>query len=136
MLAGAPNKAKILLVDDEQDITTVLKQNLEEVHGYFVHASNKPERALFDFKPGFYDAILLDIRMPNMSGFELARAIWEKDPDARICFMTAFEIYEGEAKKVFKDFKQHCFLKKPIHAKALVEHIEKHLLNAQVHNPR
>lgn len=129
-MVRAPNKAKILLVDDEQDITIVLKQNLEEMHGYFVDAFNQPDRALSDFKPKFYDAILLDIRMPSMSGFELARAIWEKDPGARICFMTAFQIYEGEAKKVFKDLKQHCFIKKPIPTKALVEHIERHLLKA------
>jgi hypothetical protein len=44
--------------------------------------------------------------------------------------MTAFETYEEEAKKVFKDFKQHCFLKKPITPKGLREHIEKHLVNA------
>jgi hypothetical protein len=44
--------------------------------------------------------------------------------------MTAFEIYEDEAKKVFKDFKTRCFLKKPMTTKALIEHIKKHLLKA------
>jgi DNA-binding response OmpR family regulator len=122
-------KAKILLVDDEHDITSVLKKSLE-MHGYSVDAFNEPERALADFKPSFYDALLLDIRMPGMSGFELARALWQKDPNAQICFMTAFEIYQVEAKKVFKDFKTHCFITKPMSPKSLVEHIEKHLLNA------
>lgn len=66
--------------------------------------------------------------MPGISGFELARAIWDKDPDARICFLTAFEIYQREAEKVFPNFKQHCFLKKPMPAKNLAEHLKNHIL--------
>lgn len=116
-------------VDDEADILTVLKKSLE-MYGYSVDAFNEPDRALSYFKPGFYGISLLDVRMPCMNGFDLARSIWQEDENAGICFMTAFEIYEDEAKKVFRDFKQHCFLKKPMTPKTLVEHIEKHLLNA------
>jgi DNA-binding response OmpR family regulator len=117
-----------LLVDDEADILEIFKRGLQ-IQGYFVDVFNEPGRAIADYKPDFYDIILLDIRMPSMNGFEVARAIWQKDPRARICFMTAFEIYEEEAKKVFRDFNRHCFLKKPMTTKGLIDHIEKHLLN-------
>jgi DNA-binding LytR/AlgR family response regulator len=59
-----------------------------------------------------YSRIVLPSRMPGINGFELARAIWRQDESAQICFLTAFEIYEQEAKAVFKDFKTHCFVKK------------------------
>jgi DNA-binding response OmpR family regulator len=118
-----------MVVDDEDDILTIFKKGLE-LHGYSVDGFKEPRNALINFKIGYYDMILLDVRMPGINGFDLARAIWQKDPSAKICFMTAFEIYEDEAIKVFKDFKRHCFLKKPMTAKHLVDHIETHLMNA------
>jgi two-component system CheB/CheR fusion protein len=118
-----------MLVDDEADILEVFRRALE-MDGYYVDTFNDPGRAIYDYKAEFYNMILLDIRMPGLNGFEVARAIWQKDPNARICFMTAFEIYEEEAKKVFRDFNSHCFLKKPMTPKALIEHIEKHLVDA------
>lgn len=120
-------KHKLLLVDDEPSITQVLKLGLER-HGFSVDTYNNPKQALTQFKPGYYDAIVLDVRMPEINGFELARAIWAIDESARICFMTAFEIYEAEAKIVFNSFKTHCFIKKPIMPSALAEHIEAHFM--------
>jgi DNA-binding response OmpR family regulator len=119
---------RILIVDDENDILSVLKSGLE-TYGFSVDTFNDPRKALSDFKPNYYHAILLDIRMPGINGFELARAIWQKDEKAQICFLTAFEIYEQEAKAVFKDFKTHCFVKKPISTKIIAQHIQKHLLS-------
>jgi DNA-binding response OmpR family regulator len=121
--------AKIMLVDDETDILEVFKRSLE-MHGHSVDAYRKPEEALSKYKPNYYDRILLDIRMPGMNGFDLARAMWQKDEKAQVCFMTAFDIYEEEAKKVFKDFNTRCFLKKPLTIQHLVDHVEKHLLKA------
>jgi CheY-like chemotaxis protein len=118
-----------MLVDDEADILEVFKRGLE-TKGYAVETFGKPHDALRDYKPSQYDRIFLDIRMPSMNGFELARELWQKDPKAPICFMTAFEIYEEEAKKVFRDFNTRCFLKKPVTSHGFIEHIEKHLLKA------
>jgi CheY-like chemotaxis protein len=117
------------VVDDEADIVATFSHALE-YHSFSVTGFTDPNRALSDFKLGFYDMIILDVRMPRLNGFELARALWQIDGKAPICLMTAFEIYEDEAKKIFKDFKTHCFLKKPMTTKALIEHIEKHLLKA------
>lgn len=124
------NQKKVLVVDDEQDITIVMRLGLRKF-GFDVDTFNDPMLALSQFKPNYYDAIILDIRMPGMSGFELARQIWAKDPDVRICFCSAFEIYENEAKKVFVGFKSHCFLKKPIMPSDLAKHIEAHILSAK-----
>jgi two-component system response regulator RegX3 len=113
-------------VDDEQDISTIFKRGLE-MRGYAVDVYNDPHLALSGFRVNLYDIILIDVRMPGLTGFDLARAIWQKDSSAMIWLMTAFEIYEDEAKKVFKDLKNHCFLKKPLTPNALAAHIEKHL---------
>jgi DNA-binding response OmpR family regulator len=129
----ASQKHRVLLVDDEQDITAVLKRMLE-AKGYSVDAYNEPETALSLFKPNFYDIILLDIKMPRMSGFQLSRSIWQKQPNARICFFSAFEIYQKEAMLVFKNMQEYCFIKKPIPIAELVGHIERRLSTGQFSN--
>ena len=59
-----------MVVDDEVDITTVFKLGLEEAD-LQVDVYNDPLLALSDYKPGIYDLLLLDIKMPKMNGFEL-----------------------------------------------------------------
>jgi DNA-binding NtrC family response regulator len=118
--------SRVLLVDDESDITTTLKQGLE-LKGFNVVAYNDPLKALSEYRKNHYDLHVFDIRMPGISGFNLARQIWLLDPMADVCFFTSFEIYEEEAKSVFKDFKKWCFVKKPISPSALAEHLKKHV---------
>jgi DNA-binding response OmpR family regulator len=116
---------RILLVDDEEDITTILKKGLEK-EGFEVTTFNRPEEALSQFKRGEYDDIILDIKMPGMDGFQVAREMWKTDANAKICFLSAFEIFEEEAKKVFPTLNSHCFIKKPIGIESLANHIRSH----------
>jgi len=125
-VAKGGNQRNILIVDDERDITAVLKRGLE-LAGYSVTTFNDPEEALMYFKPQHYDLLLLDIRMPKMNGFELYRKLRNKDGNAKVCFMTAFEIYEQEFKKVFPNYEIHCFIRKPTAIKDLVK-----IVNQQV----
>lgn len=106
-----------------------MKRGLE-LGGFAVDAYNEPQRALDNFKSGKYDHIMVDIRMQGMSGFDLARQIWQQEPKARVCFLSSFEIYEDEANKVFKDLNTRCFVKKPISPKTLAKHIQTHLVSA------
>jgi CheY-like chemotaxis protein len=115
-----------LLVDDDQDVTEVMTGSLQR-HGVKVTAFNDPENALSQYKAKHYDMILLDVRMPGMTGFQLAKQIWALDPDAKIGFFSAFEIYEKEAKKVFKELKSVLFIKKPIMPSELARQISEHL---------
>ena len=61
-------QSRILVVDDEPDITLVIKSGLEG-SGYLVDVFNDPAQALSSFKPNYYDMLVLDIRMPMMTGF-------------------------------------------------------------------
>ena len=122
MSAGAPaqnpdngRKLRLLLVDDENDITTVLKMGLEH-QGFDVTTFNEPAEALSKYSSGKYDLVLLDIRMPKISGFELYRKIREVDPKVRVCFLTAFEVYFDEFRRIFPKLHVRCFAKKPISA--------------------
>ncbi|MEO9320527.1 MAG: response regulator [Nitrososphaera sp.] len=118
--------SRILLVEDEKDILSTLKRGLES-EGFAVTAFNRPEEALAKYDHAEYDLALLDVRMPGMNGFELARALWEKNPGLQICFLTAFEIYAAEARRALPSLKNYCFLTKPIAIEALAKHIRTHL---------
>jgi two-component system, OmpR family, response regulator ChvI len=122
-----PPKGRILLVDDERDINTVVKKGLERV-GFKVCAFNNPLDALSNFEAGSYDVALLDIRMPSMNGFELYKKLRETDSKVKVCFITAFEMYEEEFKKLFPSYEVRCFIKKPIKLTDLIVEIEKILL--------
>jgi DNA-binding response OmpR family regulator len=122
-----PPKGRVLLVDDERDINTVVKKGLERV-GFKVRAFNNPLDALSKFEASSYDVALLDIRMPSMNGFELYKKLRERDSKIKVCFITAFEMYEEEFKKLFPSYEVGCFIKKPIKLTDLIAEIEKILL--------
>src|ERR1051325_8622382 len=83
---------RVLLVDDEPDICMVYQIVLEDA-GYQCTSYTDPVKALQEFKPYFYDLILLDIKMPVLNGFELCRKIREVDRAVHIIFITASEEY-------------------------------------------
>jgi two-component system, OmpR family, response regulator ChvI len=56
-------------VDDEPDLTQVSTLALE-YRGFKVDSFNDPQKALSKYKPGLYDLVILDIKMPKMDGFE------------------------------------------------------------------
>ena len=61
-------KRRILIVDDEPDIARLFKLGLEYEGGFEVDVYNDPITALSNYRPGLYDLLLLDIRIPKMNG--------------------------------------------------------------------
>jgi DNA-binding response OmpR family regulator len=106
-------KRRILIVDDEPDVTFTLKKGLEE-EGFQIDIFNDPLEAQSYFKAGQYDMLLLDINMPELNGFELYRELKKIDNRVKICFITAFEFYYDEFRRVFPKLNVRCFLRKPI----------------------
>ena len=119
-------KKRILLVDDEQDITYSFGIALED-KGFVVDTFNDPQEALSNFKAGLYDLLLLDIKMPKMNGFELCQEIEKIDSKAKVCFITAFEVYYKSLRELFPNMKVDCFIKKPITTNDLVERLTSEL---------
>jgi two-component system, OmpR family, response regulator ChvI len=124
-------KKRILLVDDEPDITITLKMGLEcnEGNQFEVDTFNDAIEGLSNYKADHYDLLLLDIKMPNMNGFELYREIRKRDDKVKICFLTAFEDYNDEFKKIFPKLDAESFASKPISIYDLAKRIKKVLNN-------
>ena len=110
------DKQRILIVDDESDITTALKMYLE-LQGFQVDAFTDPANALAQFKAGFYHLLILDIKMPEMNGFELYKEIKKKDKTVKAFFLTALSEmrdYDAFKKDVFPKEGERYFIAKPI----------------------
>ncbi|HKU49029.1 MAG TPA: response regulator [Nitrososphaera sp.] len=114
---------RIAIVDDEPDITAVLKKGLEQ-NGFAIDAFNDPRLALSSFKPNHYDLMIIDIRMPNINGFDLYRELKKRDSSVKVCFLTAFEIYYEEFRKMFPNIDVRAFVRKPVGIAALVKQID------------
>ena len=118
-------RKRICIVDDEPDIILLCKLVLEEA-GYEVVTFTDSLSALHNFKPNFYDLVILDIKMPRMDGFELYHEIKKKDNNAKVCFLTASELYYEEfRKKEYSALDRNLFLRKPIGNEELVKEIQK-----------
>ena len=107
--------AKLLIVDDEPDIVQVLKLGLLK-NRFLVNAFTNPEEALQSFKSDAesYCLMLSDIRMPTLSGIQLARKVKEVNPGVKVVLMTSFEIRDNEFSKVFPSTHVDGFVQKPI----------------------
>lgn len=115
---------KILIVDDEADITFTLKEGIEKSGSFSVDTFNDPQLALSNFKSGYYHLLIIDIRMPNMTGFELYRKIRELDSKVRVCFITAFETYFEKFRQEFFPLEEiKGFIRKPIQIEDLVRFV-------------
>jgi DNA-binding response OmpR family regulator len=112
---------RILAVDDEPDLTMICSLALQ-YHGFKVDTFNDSQEALSNFKPDYYDLVILDIKMPKMDGFELYDKIKKKDDKVKICFLTASELYYEEfRKKEYSALDKNLFLKKPIDNEDLIK---------------
>ena len=117
---------RILIVDDDPDITLSFSIGLED-GGFEVYTYNDSLDALLNFKPSFYDLLLIDINMPNMNGFELCTKILEIDLNVKICFITAGDINIDGLREVYPALSTGCFFNKPISISNLVKRLKAEL---------
>ena len=117
---------KILVVDDERDITSVIKKGLKN-NGFEVDSYNDPVLALEKFRADVYDILIIDIKMPKMNGFELYKKIKELDNKVKVCFLTAIEYYNDEFRMAFPKLALKCFADKPISIDLLAKRIKQEL---------
>ena len=116
---------RILLVDDEPDVIFTFKMGLE-ANGFVVDAFEDPVLALSNFKPGFYGLLLLDVKMPQINGFDLYEKIKKIDSEVKACFITAHEVYYESLREIFPTMDLDCYVK-PIQIEDLVKHVNRHM---------
>jgi two-component system, cell cycle response regulator CpdR len=116
--------AKLLIVDDDSDIVQVLKLGLQK-NRFLVDAFTNPEEALQSFKSNAeaYCLVLSDVRMPGLSGIQLAKKVKEASPSVKVILMTSFEVRDYEFSKVFPSTHVDGFVQKPIGIKDLTKKI-------------
>jgi DNA-binding NtrC family response regulator len=117
-------RKRILVVDDQPDITLTIEVELEEEELFDVDSFNDPELALSSFKPGIYHLVILDIVMPKMDGFELYEELKKVDPDINVCFLTASQMYHEEIREEKHSvLDNELFIQKPVSIDDLIRKI-------------
>ncbi|MGN6633248.1 MAG: response regulator [Nitrososphaeraceae archaeon] len=111
----------ILVVDDEPDANMTLRTLLEE-NGFETNAYTDPVSALAGFKPGKFDLLLLDIKMPKIGGFELYQKMKEIDKEVKVCFVTASELFYEEFRDN-REIDEKYFILKPMKNEEMMKRI-------------
>ena len=121
-------KKRILIIDDQPDITRMVKLNLEQTNNYEVRTENDPRLALAaaaDFHP---DLILMDVVMPGIDGGHLASQL-QASPKLKgvpIVFLTA-TVTQEEVRERHGLVGGLPFLAKPVNTAEVVKCLEQHL---------
>jgi response regulator RpfG family c-di-GMP phosphodiesterase len=84
-----------------------------------------PLEALSNFKPNFYDLLLIDINLPNMNGFELCEKLLKMDINMRVCFISAGEVNHEAIREIHPSINIGCFIKKPLTVQDLIKRVKK-----------
>jgi two-component system, OmpR family, response regulator ChvI len=126
-------KKRILIVDDDVDITLSFSLALEDSGLFQVDSYNDPIVALSNYRPNLYDLLLLDIKMPKMNGLELYCQINKLDNKVKVCFMSAYDVDYTALRDQYPSLELDCLvpkdiIRKPIEVSRLIERIELEIL--------
>ena len=120
----ADKKPKIVAIDDETEFTSMLKEYFE-LRGYEINTASKGVQGIElinDKKP---DVIVLDLKMPGISGDEVLAMVKSKQPKSKVIFVTAFDD-AGKTKARLKNAGAYGYLDKPLNSlKELEELVNK-----------
>lgn len=121
MIANTLPARRILVVEDDSNLSYLLRNNLEQ-EGYSVHCSNDGMSGWADFNSHSFDLCILDVMLPKQDGFTLAEMIRKKDSAIPILFLTARTLKED----VYKGFEAGAddYITKPFTAKELLFRIK------------
>jgi CheY-like chemotaxis protein len=124
------NDTKLLMiVDDDLNTLTTMKKSLGSDAKIKVYSFTSPVAAVqqFAINSQHYDAVISDIRMPAMNGFELARKILQINPSTKVFLITAFEVNMKEFSVMFPSLKVSGIISKPFRPSELKKLILEHL---------
>jgi len=109
-------KKKILIVDDDEAHRMMLKANLSQ-EGYELYEADNGLSAVESVRDGFFDLVLMDIRMPKQSGIDALKEIKEISPAIPVLLITAYAELESAIEAVKLGAKD--YIQKPIDVEKL-----------------
>jgi DNA-binding NtrC family response regulator len=115
------NDGKVLLVDDEIEFTQALAERLE-TRGLKVDAVSNGKDALQKVKGGSYDAVFLDLAMPEMDGIETLKRLLAENPDLQVVLLTGHATVQSGIQAVKQGAMD--FLEKPAKLDVIMEKIK------------
>ncbi len=95
---NSAGKAKILLVDDDPNVNEVLELMLSQI-GYEVTAVTHGQEAITLFMQGYYDLVITDLGMPDVSGWDVAEAVKQKSPETPVVLITGWGVQVDSAQR-------------------------------------
>lgn len=119
-------KKRVVIVDDEEDFTNLVKETLEGTGRYEVIETYEGNKAINVIKKSCPDLILLDLMLPGIDGSHVAIRLreWDVTKDIPIVFLTATVTAEEiDAQKGI--IGGHIFLSKPVGLRELIECVDK-----------
>ena len=119
-------KAKILIIDDDPDINNLFKLYLEH-DNYKIDTYTNPLDALYYYKKGRYDLILLDLKMPQIDGIAMFQALKKIDEEVKVCLITADLSYLEQVKEEIPNIEKYV-IHKPILLRNLKEKVNELVL--------
>ncbi len=112
---------KIFLLEDDKSFGEVLKAYLE-IHDYDVYWVKDGRQAIEEFDPQKFDFCILDVMLPHVDGFSVAKAIREKAPEIPFIFLTAKTLKEDEVRGY--ELGADDYIKKPFDSEVLIYKIK------------
>jgi CheY-like chemotaxis protein len=121
-------KPRILIVDDDPSVSTVMREVLKAL-GYSSSTCNNANEALLQFQDGDYDVVLTDYRMPEMTGIELCRQVRKSNASVPVILMSGYNPTMEENEMHLSPI--NLILEKPIEMACLDRAIKSSILSSR-----
>lgn len=124
-----PNKKRIMLIDNEEGLCRMMEQVLLD-NGYLAKAYTSPSKAMEEFRPGAWDMVISDIKMPGMSGLEVLQKVKEREKDIPVIMITAYATVDMSIQALRKG--AYDMLTKPFEPEELIYRIKNALQQSKL----
>ncbi|MDA8430148.1 MAG: sigma-54 dependent transcriptional regulator [Geobacteraceae bacterium] len=124
-----PEKKRILLIDNEEGLCRMMEQILLD-NGYLAKAYTAPRKAVDEFRPGAWDLVITDIKMPGMSGLDVLQSIKERSKDIPVIMITAYATVDMSIQALRKG--AYDMLTKPFEPDELIYRVKNALQQSEL----
>ncbi len=118
----APEPRRILVIDDEESIRHALAKSLRR-EGFVVETAATGREGVDRFATGGFDAVLTDVRLPDLSGLDIVALCTEVDPDVPVVVMTGYGSVDGALEAMRRGGRD--YVQKPFRFEDVLEVLER-----------